>query len=397
MKKKNSVAFFERNSWYHRTKTLLEDGTVKYGKIGGFTNKEDAEKNYWKCEDEFIKQQRLYQVAIQGNKDIMFCDYLIFWFEEVFSQRIESTTKMLGAYILYDLLLPSVECDIKLRYLSVEYLDAILERASKACESAGNKCREFLSIAFKDAYRDGFITYNPISETKPYKRRKPNIQVVGKEKVKILLQAAAKDNWYLEILLALFCGLRKGEILGLKYADFDMENKTLQISRQLVSNPNIRNQKERQGSSVIEREPKTENSFRILRVPDTILNEVKNRKSEQTRQYQNRGLDKQVTEDSYVSCTKDGKPHSLSAMNIYMGKLCKRNGLPHITVHGLRHMFATILIENNVPLVKISGLLGHNSIHTTFEYYCDVMDEKGKIIAFINHTFSCNGAETKAV
>ena len=56
-------------------------------------------------------------------------------------------------------------------------------------------------------------------------------------------------------------------------------------------------------------------------------------------------------------------------MNQALTKLCERNGLPVITVHGLRHMFATILIERGVPLVKISGLLGHNSIHTTYEYY----------------------------
>lgn len=51
-------------------------------------------------------------------------------------------------------------------------------------------------------------------------------------------------------------------------------------------------------------------------------------------------------------------------------------------------MFATILIEQGVSLAKISGLLGHSSVNTTFEYYCDVMDENEKIIAFMNNTFT---------
>ena len=89
----------------------------------------------------------------------------------------------------------------------------------------------------------------------------------------------------------------------------------------------------------------------------------------------------------YICCQENGKPRGLSSFNIALTKLCNRNGLPVITVHGLRHMFATILLEQGVPLVKISGLLGHSSIHTTYEYYCDVMDEQDKIIAFMNNVF----------
>lgn len=392
-KKKTGVAFFERKSWYHRTKTLREDGTVKYGKIGGFATQEEAEESYWKYEEEFTKKQREYQVSRQANPDILLKDYLIFWFENVYSQRIETTTRMLGAYTLYDLLLPSMESDIKMRHLSVEYLDSLLERASKLCASAGNQVRNFLGIALKDAYHDKYICYNPLPETKPYSRKKPSIQILSKANIKVLLKAASQDGWYLEIMLALFCGLRKGEILGVKYQDFNFANRTVHINRQLVANPIIRSHNERVECPLVEREPKTENSFRVLRVPDVILDEVQKRRQQQETDYARIG--KTVTGESYVSCSKDGNPHSLSAMNIALGKLCKRNGLPHITVHGLRHMFATILIENGVPLVKISGLLGHNSIHTTFKYYCDVIDEKGKIIAFMNDRFPAGRTETE--
>lgn len=56
-------------------------------------------------------------------------------------------------------------------------------------------------------------------------------------------------------------------------------------------------------------------------------------------------------------------------------------------------MYATILLEQEVPLAKISALLGHSSVNTTFEYYCDVMDERDKIMAFMNDEFSEEGLE----
>ena len=59
----------------------------------------------------------------------------------------------------------------------------------------------------------------------------------------------------------------------------------------------------------------------------------------------------------------------------------------------LRHMVATVLCEQHVSLVKISALLGHSSIHTTFEYYCDVMDEKDAITDFLNEKFVCDEDE----
>lgn len=388
MKKKTqekSVAFFERNSWYHRTKVLEYDGTVKYGKIGGFSSQVEAEKSYWKYQEEFNIQQRKQQLSSKGNREVLFKDYLIYWFEEVFSKRVENTTRMVGAYTLYDLIIPNIDYDIKMRFVSVEYLDELLERTSKACASAGNKGREILNLAMKEAVVEGYINVNPVPETKPYKRKKPNIVILSREKIKILLRAASKDNWYLEILLGLFCGLRKGEIYGLKFLDFDVEHRTVTISRQIVANPIIKEGSKIEENTLIERDPKTPNSFRVLRVPEVVITELEKRRY-LVSIYKEKMQDDFIDND-YISCQSNGRVHSLSAMNNALRRLCAKNGLPVISVHGLRHMFATILIEQSVPLAKISGLLGHSSVNTTFEYYCDVMDEKEKIIAFMNDTF----------
>ena len=108
-----SHAFFERNSWYHRTKALQDHGIVKYGKKGRFSSQ--AEASYRKCEEEFNTLLRKQQLSSKSNKDVLFKDYLIYWFEEVFSKRIEMTIRMVGAYALYDLIIPNIDYDIKMK------------------------------------------------------------------------------------------------------------------------------------------------------------------------------------------------------------------------------------------------------------------------------------------
>lgn len=390
MADRKGTAFFERGSWYHRFKLLQEDGTTYYSKKGGFKTAKEAEQSYRKFEAEYKKAYRAYHAA--SIRDLDLKEYLVFWLDEIYRARIENTTYMLASYVLYDLLFPYMEYGIKLRHMNVEYLDSLLEKSSKSCKSAGNKCREFLNVAMKDAVAEGFIHHNPIPDTKPYKREKPKIVVLGKEKMKLFLEKASDTNWYLEILLGLFMGLRKGEISGLKFSDIDVENKTLRVERQITANPYVK-----KGDSKIikyrlsEKEPKTMNSYRVLRVPEVIMDEILKRKRQNDLKKEKFG--KNYMDNDYLSCAENGAPHSASALNNALTKLCSRNGLPHLTVHSLRHMYATILIEQGVPLVKVSALLGHSSVHTTFEYYCEVMDENEKIIGFMNDSFVPEGGD----
>lgn len=392
-KKNKGVAFFEGSSWFHRTKLLMPDGTVKYSKKGGFQTEAEAEVSYYKYEEEFKKASRTLQLSKKVNMDIGLKDYLLYWFEDVFSERIASSTRMICAYTLYDLILPNLQQDIKLSFTNAEYFDALLAVVAKSCESAGNKAREFLYLAMKEAVADGYIKTNPIQGTIPYPRKKPTIIILNKANIRKLLNAAYDSSWYLEILLALFVGLRKGEISGLKFCDFDKEQKTIYIQRQITANPIIsKGGSKIEEYTVIEKEPKTDNSYRLLKIPEVVVEEIEKRRKLIEANKQKYG--ESYYDHDYISCQENGVPHSTASMNGTLTKLCSRNGLPHITVHGLRHMYATILIEQGVPLVKISALLGHASVTTTFEYYCDVMDENEQIITFMNNTFIPEGSVT---
>ena len=382
--KKNSHAFFERGSWYHRTKTLQEDYSIKYGKVGGFKTASEAEAAYEKHIDEF--NQVMDKNFINKDKNTTFKNYLIYWYASLFSERVQTTTLYLAAYVVYGFLLPNIDEKIILRFVSTDYLNRLLEKVSKYSDFSGNKSREMLYIAMKDAVAHQLIDNNPVKATQRYPRKKTHVQILKKNQIRIFLQAERSRNWFLEVMLALYCGLRKGEILGLKFSDFDIENQTVTIRRQLAANLKIED-----GSYNIEeynlvfRDPKSETSKRTLRVPPIVLIELERRREYISFLKNRPGVN--FEDNDLISCQKNGKPHGLSALNNEILKLCKRVSLPHITVHGLRHMYATVLIEKGVSLAKISALLGHSSINTTFEFYIEIMEDDHRIVEFLNEQF----------
>ena len=121
------IAFFYRGSWYHRKKELLDDGTTKYGKVGGFATPEEAEESYYKYQNIFKEQTRNYIVPTIDN-DVSLKDYIIYWYENILTPRVDNSTEMITSYTIYDLIIPNLPYEIKLKQKKFPYMIMIPRR-----------------------------------------------------------------------------------------------------------------------------------------------------------------------------------------------------------------------------------------------------------------------------
>lgn len=206
----------------------------------------------------------------------------------------------------------------------------------------------------------------------------PKIIIYSKAQIRTLLEATREyHSVFLEVLLAIFCGLRTGEILGLKFSDFDIQKHTVTIRRQITRDYKVivKNGIECKmisGSEKSIKPPKSFTSYRTLRVPAIVIEELQVRMQENQELLAKEGYSREWGE--YVCVGKEGQIKSEGTINSALRRICSRNALPKISTHGLRHIFASILVEKNVPLERISKLLGHKNIKTTFEIYCGIIN-----------------------
>ena len=160
----------------------------------------------------------------------------------------------------------------------------------------------------------------------------------------------ARESGVFELYyLELATGLRRGELLGLKWEDIDLERGDLRVRRQVS----------RINGEVVEASLKTKNAYRTLPLAEDTVSVLK----EQRRK---------VGNSPWVFPSPNGGPISPDSVLHMLHRVLKRAGLPKVRFHDLRHTFATLALQNGVDVKTVSGMLGHFSAGFTLDTYAHI-------------------------
>jgi integrase len=217
-----------------------------------------------------------------------------------------------------------------------------------------------LHKALKDAVGDGLLPKNVATGLKPSKPRRHEMNPLNPEQAKAFLCAIRGDRYEALYVLAVHCGLRQGELLGLKWGDIDLDSGTLQVRRTMSET--------RAGRT--EENTKNGKGRRI----DLTRSVVEALRTHRERQQQEIKGSASWQDHGLVFPSLVGTP--TNSKNLYYRSfkpILKRAGLPNITFHELRHTCATIRSMKGQHLKQVQELLGHSSVAITLDLYSHVI------------------------
>ncbi len=225
-----------------------------------------------------------------------------------------------------------------------------------------------LSKALKQAHADGMIPRNATGPVRPPQPRGEEIRPLDREQVRALFEAAREGRMEALYVVAVTAGLRRGELLGLKWEDVDLEAGTLQVRRTLS---------EPKGGYMFEA-PKSGNgrSVRLTRKATTALREHRKRQLEERIEHAGHWEDHGLVFPSGV-----GTPISGGNLHRAFKAVLRRASLPAIRFHDLRHTCATLLLRQGVNPKYVQDLLGHADISLTLNVYSHVLPDMGAAAA----------------
>lgn len=341
--------------WCAEISAGIVNGKIRRKTIYGKTRKEVAEK----MKIALLDQQQGINITAERITVAQFLDR---WLEEVVKSTNRSRTydsyrntvkkhliPHLGAYQL-----------TKLGPLHVQTLLNTLHR--QGLTRTVPYTRAILVIALNVAVKWGYVPRNVAMMVDAPSVERREIQPLTQNQALQLLKAVKGHRLEALYRVSLSLGLRRGEVLGLRWEDIDFDKATMRISGAL----------QRQQGRLQRTATKTKSSNRLLYLPAVLIAALQAHHQRQDRERQ------QATwrEHGLVFPSKVGTPLEPRSLNRHFASVIRRIGLPATTrLHDLRHSAATLMLLQGVPLKVISRILGHSQLSITADIYTHVLPE----------------------
>ena len=224
----------------------------------------------------------------------------------------------------------------------------------------------FISDVFSYAVRMGMLCDNPCRREFVPKQEQEEKQIYTIEQVKILYENLKSEpmKYQAYLLLSIYSGYRRSEMLGLEWKDIDFEHDLIHVRRtsQYTSEKGIYTDT-----------TKTRKSKRVSKMPASIMNLLRQFKADQNEEARRLGT---KWEDYDRLFTKwNGAPMNPQTPFEWLKGYCERIGIPFRNIHSLRHLHASLLIFEGVDVVAVSEDMGHSVVGTTLNLYSHMFQE----------------------
>ena len=219
------------------------------------------------------------------------------------------------------------------------------------------------SAALKRAVQLGIIKRNPAENIELPKCKQYEAQIYDSAEIRKLIDAAQGTDMEVGIMTLLLMGLRRGELLAIKFEHIDYDNGILSIVENAVQVKD----------KIVIKDPKTANGTRKLEIPGVLLELLERERSSYAQRKIEYGA--RFHDTNLLICQPDGSPYRPDWYSEKFKRFLKANGLKRIRLHDLRHTNATLMLRLGIHAKVMAHRLGHGSIGITLQTYSHVINE----------------------
>lgn len=219
-----------------------------------------------------------------------------------------------------------------------------------------------LCEALKHAVKRGLLIRNVVEATDPPAPERKEIAIIDADGVRLLLQAAKGTPYYACIFTAVYTGLRRSELLGLRWCDVDLDLATISVVQTLH---------QLQNGAYMFGKPKTKGSRRMIALSPSLA--LLLREHKQKQELDRMLLGKPLSPADLVFSNPDGSPLRPNTVSRAFEKLARTLGFQGIRFHDLRHAHATLVLRQGIHPKIVSERLGHRSVAITLDIYSHVL------------------------